>query len=342
MIKAAAEGGLLHLQRSSNKGKIVGQLKVLTARILNSRGVDAPMIVPVNQTINSTALHKNNQSVRSLVAADIPSNGNTTSEQSPCPDDMAQVSTIVDLAALSPISAPRSFQYYVQHGLDIDFGVAIDFTSSNGDPRNIDSYHYQGDEAMNDYEETISSIGETVSLYNENHEYFVWGFGAKFGGECRHLFQCGPAPIVKGVDGILGAYKSVFQCDLTMSGPTEFLQVLQAGAARAKRLHDQMLQGNNKILKYMVLLIITDGVMASFEETKRKLGVYQSMPLSIIIVGVGRSSFEAMYRLCNESASFNLTFVELRHYQHSPAAFGQAALGNLPAQICRYMQSQGL
>lgn len=54
----------------------------------------------------------------------------------------------------------------------------------------------------------------------------MWGFGAKFGGVTRHLFQLGNAETVHGsVEGILDAYKGIFQSDLIMSGPTMFDQV---------------------------------------------------------------------------------------------------------------------
>ena len=88
---------------------------------------------------------------------------------------------------------------------------------------------------MNDYEETISSIGNALAVYSEL--FNVWGFGAKFNGVTRHLFQCGSAGTVQGVEGILDAYKSVFRSDLTMSGPTVFDDVIRAAAVRAKKHH---------------------------------------------------------------------------------------------------------
>lgn len=90
---------------------------------------------------------------------------------------------------------------------------------------------------MNDYEETITSIGAAIDKYNPTSECVVWGFGAKFGdGVLRHLFQCGPTPTVSGVDGILHAYRSVFRSGgITMSGPTVFTKALQAAACRARK-----------------------------------------------------------------------------------------------------------
>jgi Copine len=261
------------------------------------------------------------------------------------PSEQAPVIEIVDLAKLAPLAAPRVtpmriFSSYIERGCQIDFCVAIDFTSSNGDPTNESSYHHLGENSMNDYEETISAIGQSLARYSESEEYAVWGFGAKFEGVVRHIFQCGPTATVTGVDGILNAYRSVFESDLTMSGPTVFLQILKAAAARAKRNHD----GIREKPRYTVLLVITDGIMVNFEETRQRLDAYSVVPLSVVFVGVGQSDFKLMYQLCTPAASTrcNRTFVEFHRHQHDPAALGEAALRNIPTQLCEYMQTQGI
>jgi Copine len=146
---------------------------------------------------------------------------------------------------------------------------------------------------------------------------------------------------VKGVDGILSAYQSVFASDLIMSGPTVFTQVMQAAAAKAKRNHDTIRQNP----RYTVLLVITDGIMDNFDETVERLNVYSAMPLSVIFVGVGRSDFAMMYQLCqsrSEPSRSIATFVEFRQHQQNASSLGEAALCNIPIQLCQYMQLQGL
>ena len=86
---------------------------------------------------------------------------------------------------------------------------------------------------MNDYEETITSIGNALAVYSD--QFSVWGFGAKFGGVTRHIFQCGLEAQVQGVDGIIAAYRSMFSSDLIMSGPTLFDDVIKAAAVRARK-----------------------------------------------------------------------------------------------------------
>jgi hypothetical protein len=108
--------------------------------------------------------------------------------------------------------------------------------TTTGNPMQEGTLHFQNEEVINDYEETIAAIGNAIDKYNASSEYCVWGFGAKFGdGVVRHLFQCGHSQTVRGVDGILGAYKSVFRSGgITMSGPTIFTKAIQAAAVRAR------------------------------------------------------------------------------------------------------------
>jgi hypothetical protein len=230
------------------------------------------------------------------------------------------------------MTRPR-FKEYVDSGCEIDLCFAIDFTSSNGDPRIPGSLHYQTPDSLNDYEETITAIGDALASFNNTREYPVWGFGAKFNDIVRHIFQLGPSSTVSGDEGVLEAYKSVFRSDLVMSGPTVFLQVIQAAALRARKYHQSMEQCR----RYCVLLIITDGMVDDVEETQRKLQVYRDLPLSVVIIGVGRADFRRMNILCNQPAK--TSFVAFRQHQHDPSSMAKAALENLPHDIVEYMST---
>jgi len=337
----------LYLQRSLDKLKKVGRLRVIDAEVVSPEDEDATASSVLEAGAEGGVADDSNSELRW-------SNANRG-----IPEACDETIEVVDLAKLQPVAPPsivvatavapvptKTFQQYVDQGCELEFCVAIDFTSSNGDPRLERSLHYQCEDTYNDYEETILAVGKAIDAYSKTQEHVVWGFGAKFGGNVRHLFQCGSDPTVKGVDGILSAYQSVFHSDLIMSGPTILMQVIQAAAVKSKRLHDQMTPNS---LRYNVLLIVTDGLADEFEETRRKLAVYSEMPLSVVIVGVGRSSdFRTMYQLSYPSASGgagrtrrNTSFVEFRKHQYDPAALGQAALRDIPAQLCEYMARRG-
>jgi hypothetical protein len=222
----------------------------------------------------------------------------------------------------------------------LDLLVAIDFTSSNGDPRIPGSLHYQNSIALNDYEESMVAIGNAVAPYTADSllETTVWGFGCKFQGDLRHIFQCGSERRVFGVDGILQAYKSMFQSDLIMSGPTCVDQVLQGAAVQARR--NQL----GSVPRYTVLLVITDGICQNIQETERLLHVYSKVPLSVIFVGVGREDFGAMEDLVRDTRDRrpNASFVEFRRHQHDPTSLGRSALQCIPSQLVAYMQENSI
>lgn len=261
----------------------------------------------------------------------------------------------VELPSLAPTT---SFQEFMKSGYcTLDLSVAIDYTSSNGDPRCPGTLHDQSSDNLNDYQETIVAIGDLLMPYSESVS--VYGFGAKYGGTTRHIFCCGDASTTPnenanaGVDDILQAYKSVFASDLIMSGPTMYDQVLQAAAVRAKNCQSQQHQSQaslsssaSRSFRYCILLIITDGLSQDMDEIKRKLQVYSSVPLSVVIVGLGRADFGDMHRLCREIARScnrpNLSFVEFRKHQHDPFSLGAAALHEIPTQILRYMGQHGI
>lgn len=158
----------------------------------------------------------------------------TTTGEDPFNVDLRQLS--VRFSPAQTVAA-TTLHDFIDKGGQLDFCVAIDFTSSNGSPLRPGTLHYQSDEVLNDYEETITSIGNAIDKYNTSSECCVWGFGAKFGdGVVRHLFQCGQDQTVKGVEGILNAYRSVFRSGgIYMSGPTVFVKAIQAAAVRARK-----------------------------------------------------------------------------------------------------------
>jgi len=298
------------LQRNMSKPKPVGRLQIRLAQVMDTTSMDQNSVDPSFPSVDDTIQQE---------------------------EEYSSDPYTINIGALpTPMAAPATFQDYIDSGWELEFNVAIDFTSSNGDPRIPGTLHDQNPITLNDYEETMVSIGNAVSPYTHAGSLGtrVWGFGCKFDGALRHIFQCGPDSQVFGVDGILRAYKSVFESDLTMSGPTSFDQVIQAAAVQAQRMQQ------TKLLRYSVLLVVTDGICQDVADTKRKLAVYSTVPLSILFVGVGRADFGAMHDLVSNPSSApraNATFVEFRQHQHDPTSLGRSALQNLPGQLVHYM-----
>jgi hypothetical protein len=139
-----------------------------------------------------------------------------------------------------PLQRPE-FVDYLSGGCQISLAVAIDFTASNGDPRQPDTPHYfhpPESKEWNDYEKAIFAVGSILAKYDSDQQFPVWGFGAKYNNVVRHCFQCGSEVEVQGVQGIMDAYRGVFRTPLTMSYPTKFTEVVQTAAAYAR--HEQV------------------------------------------------------------------------------------------------------
>lgn len=152
-------------------------------------------------------------------------------------------------ASTRPSQAPSNIQVaerpefidYLTGGCQISLAVAIDFTASNGDPRQEGTPHYfhpPASKEWNDYEKAIFAVGSILAKYDTDQRFPVWGFGAKYNNVVRHCFQCGTEVEVEGVQGIMDAYRGVFRTPLTMSYPTKFTEVVSTAASYAR--HEQV------------------------------------------------------------------------------------------------------
>jgi hypothetical protein len=165
----------------------------------------------------------------------------------------------------------------------------------------------------------------------------VWGFGAKYEGEVRHIFQCGGNPTATNIDGVLQAYRSVFQTDLIMSGPTVISSVLRAAASRAKAYTPNS-------LSYCILLILTDGIVTDLPRTQQFIQSYKDLPLSIVMVGIGRADFTEMHKwnVCPAEVRGKFTFVSYRQYQYDSMALTREALQLVPFDIRDHFMRIGI
>jgi hypothetical protein len=175
----------------------------------------------------------------------------------------------------------------------MNFSVAVDFTASNGDPRQPQSLHFfdpnRGGE--NQYTTAIRSVGEIIQDYDTDKQFPALGFGAQIPpkGQVSHEFFLNlrqDTPYCSGVDGLLAAYWNTIQ-NVRLYGPTNFAPVINhvANFARAyQQTGDQ----------YFVLLIITDGIITDLDQTKLAIINACELPFSLIIVGVGNEDFSSM------------------------------------------------
>uniref|UniRef100_A0A8C1U5W9 Copine III n=1 Tax=Cyprinus carpio TaxID=7962 RepID=A0A8C1U5W9_CYPCA len=175
----------------------------------------------------------------------------------------------------------------------LNFTVGIDFTGSNGDPRSPDSLHYISPQGVNEYLSAIWSVGLVVQDYDSDKMFPAFGFGAQIppSWQVSHEFPLNfnPAnPFCAGVEGVVEAYRMCLP-QVKLYGPTNFAPIINHMA----RFAQQALQ-QNTASQYYVLLIITDGVITDMDQTRGAIVAASRLPMSIIIVGVGKADFTDM------------------------------------------------
>uniref|UniRef100_A0AAY4CLV0 Copine 8 n=1 Tax=Denticeps clupeoides TaxID=299321 RepID=A0AAY4CLV0_9TELE len=237
----------------------------------------------------------------------------------------------------------------------INFTVAIDFTASNGNPAQPTSLHYMNPYQLNAYAMALKAVGEIIQDYDSDKMFPALGFGAKLppDGRVSHEFALNgnpQNPYCNCIDGVLEAYYQSLK-SVHLYGPTNFSPVINHVARYAASVKDGS--------QYFVLLIITDGVISDMAQTKESIVNAASLPMSIIIVGVGPAEFDAMIELDGDEVRISsrgryaerdiVQFVPFRDYidrtgNHilSMARLAKDVLAEIPDQFLSYMRTRGI
>ncbi|XP_017286976.1 copine-1 isoform X2 [Kryptolebias marmoratus] len=247
-----------------------------------------------------------------------------------------------------------SFLDFVMGGCQINFTVGIDFTGSNGDPRSPQSLHYMSPDGLNQYLSALWSVGQVIQDYDSDKLFPAFGFGAKLPPNfeaAHHQFALNfnPSnPFCQGIQGIVEAYRMVLP-KVKLSGPTNFSPIIDHVASIAFNASQI-----NTPSQYFVLLILTDGEITDFDQTRDAIVRASRLPLSIIIVGVGPADFKAMELLDGDDGVLRSTvgeaisrdivqFVPFRNFKDAPmASLAQSVLAEVPNQVVSYFKMRGL
>uniref|UniRef100_A0A8D3DDI8 Copine-2 n=1 Tax=Scophthalmus maximus TaxID=52904 RepID=A0A8D3DDI8_SCOMX len=237
--------------------------------------------------------------------------------------------------------------------------VGIDFTASNGNPREPSSLHYINPLGSNEYLAAILAVGQIIQDYDTDKMFPALGFGAqlppdwKCGCTCpmKHspssFFPSAPlAPL--GVEGIAQAYSACLP-HIRFYGPTNFAPII----SHVARFAAQALQ-QEKAAQYFTLLIITDGVISDMDETRHAIVQASKLPMSIIIIGVGNADFAAMEFLDGDASVLRsnsgeeavrdiVQFVPFRDFRNAPKeTLAKSVLAELPQQVTQYFKQRNV
>eukprot|EP00158_Paraphelidium_tribonemae_P009442 Partr_v1_DN28866_c0_g1_i6_m33187 putative copine family len=200
---------------------------------------------------------------------------------------------------------------YIQGGVQLKMHAAFDFTGSNIDVVDQKSLHYvkQVDNLpTNDYLDAGKSVYETLAPMAQNNAMTLYEFGGKELKQCSPLGPynlkplCGDsANTVTSLEEFQQTYvKAVKQyAPKSKSNPEGGLRELSAYTHFAPIIN-KVAEGVRKKVGepvYHVLTIFTDGVLHDFKETKDAIVAASSLPMSIIIIGIGSEDFKKMNAL---------------------------------------------
>uniref|UniRef100_A0A1D5RAK3 Copine 7 n=1 Tax=Macaca mulatta TaxID=9544 RepID=A0A1D5RAK3_MACMU len=242
-----------------------------------------------------------------------------------------------------------SFLDYIMGGCQIHFTVAIDFTASNGDPRNSCSLHYINPYQPNEYLKALVSVGEICQDYDSDKRFSALGFGARIPPKYEGVRggRAHPLPPT-GIQGVVEAYQNCLP-RVQLYGPTNVAPIISK-VARVAAAEEH----TGEASQYYILLILTDGVVTDMADTREAIVRASRLPMSIIIVGVGNADFTDMQVLDGDDGVLRsprgepalrdiVQFVPFRELKNaSPAALAKCVLAEVPKQVVEYYSHRGL
>uniref|UniRef100_A0A8C5PWF8 Copine 4 n=1 Tax=Leptobrachium leishanense TaxID=445787 RepID=A0A8C5PWF8_9ANUR len=254
---------------------------------------------------------------------------------------------------LCKIHKMHSFLDYIMGGCQIQFTVAIDFTASNGDPRNSCSLHYIHPYQPNEYLKALVAVGEICQDYDSDKMFPAFGFGARIPPDFKvsHDFAINfneDNPECAGIQGVVEAYQNCLP-KLQLYGPTNIAPIIQKVAKSASEETHTM-----EATQYFILLILTDGVITDMADTREAIVHASHLPMSVIIVGVGNADFSDMQMLDGDDGILRspkgepvlrdiVQFVPFRNFKHaSPAALAKSVLAEVPNQVVDYYNGKAI
>lgn len=90
------------------------------------------------------------------------------------------------------VATRPSFTDYLRGGLQLNMIVAIDFTGSNGNPKDKNSLHFMSPVQPNQYQMAILGISNILMNYDYDKRIPAFGFGAspRFQGKSGPVNHC--------------------------------------------------------------------------------------------------------------------------------------------------------
>jgi len=245
------------------------------------------------------------------------------------------------------------FLDYLKAGVQLNMMVAVDFTASNGLPDSPASLHAINHNGQpNQYQKAMSSVGEILLCYDYDQIVSLYGFGGIISGsrygQASHCFALSgdqSNPHAVGLHQVMEMYANALRM-VQFSGPTYFAPVMKEAIKMARNNKE------NGSSEYLVLLILTDGIIHDMEQTIDCLMEASFLPLSVIIVGIGDADFKQMEILDGDQGLYNkngvkvprdlVQFVPFNEFKGNKELLASEVLQEIPTQLAVYMRDSNI
>ncbi|CAL1546463.1 unnamed protein product [Lymnaea stagnalis] len=255
------------------------------------------------------------------------------------------------------IQKEHTFLDYIFGGLQINLTIGVDFTASNGKPKERGSLHFIDYQHPNEYMQAINAVGSVLQDYDWDKMFPALGFGALIPPSMTVSFEFplnfNPQnPFCAGIQGVLNAYVNCIQ-QIELYGPTNVAPIINHVARFAADAQNGELQGRGAAT-YYILMLLTDGVLSDMDDVRNAIVNASGLPMSLIIVGVGQADFADMNRLDGDDGVLKSTrgipvkrdivqFVPFRDFKQShPAELARHVLAEIPKQVTGYFLMRNL
>ena len=178
-----------------------------------------------------------------------------------------------------------SIKDFVQMGVTFALSVAIDFSASNGIPKDPASHHFVGAGGPNPYQASMRCLLQHLAQRIPQARIRAYGFGANFGALDPNCFPMSLSPQSQdfaSVDELLAAYARAAQ-SLQPAHFNTLLPVLKQLLADSRAL-----QAAGGERPYHIALVFTDGVDCSAVNLRKELVSGSQLPVSFVFVGIGK------------------------------------------------------
>jgi len=199
----------------------------------------------------------------------------------------------------------------------------------------------------------MRAVGSIMMDYDTDKNIPLLGFGARMSYidtvmDCFAVNGNIFAPEIHGLENAVECYRKNLM-KIQLFGPTNFAPIIRYISSVA-----EFFVTNKVYYNYIVLLIITDGQITDFDDTVDEIVKCSTLPVSIIIVGVGDADFKEMDLLDADlnplySKKYKMPmnrdivqFVPFKKYMNNPIELAKQTLAELPRQFVDYMVSHGI